>query len=364
MKALREARAANLMRRFLRPLLRKAPRAAPLYPERLYLHIGTHRTGTTSIQNFLRRNTKPLARNGVFVPFGKGRHDALFKRLFRGGQSVREVAESLHERAQNKKHPVQAIVLSDEDVSTRQNLAMLQEFRDYFDVKVLFSVRRQDIWLESWYFQNVKWQWDPKMSHCNWEEFYAQRDAFHWIDYDAHLATLEALFGPENIVLTVFEKSQMEGGPVGEFCRQIGIEDLTDFNAPLHVNASMSAQMIEFVRHLPLDALDVSDRASVRGALEHADRISLGHHTKQSERVMPLAERKALLEEYAEGNRRVAQRYFGRDELFSDPLPDETAALAELRIPESSAELMERFVGPMLREMARIGVLKFPGEEG
>jgi hypothetical protein len=34
----------------------------------LYIHIGTHKTGTTSIQAFLRRNSQSLARAGVFVP--------------------------------------------------------------------------------------------------------------------------------------------------------------------------------------------------------------------------------------------------------------------------------------------------------
>lgn len=364
LSAIREMRVIKLLRGYLRPIVRNVPCAAPLYPERLYLHIGTHRTGTTSIQNFLRRNIQPLAQAGVFVPFGKGRHDGLFQGLFRGEQTVKELSEDLHTRAQNQACAVRAIVLSDEDVSKRLNLQMLQEFREYFDVRVLFSVRRQDIWLESWYFQNIKWQWDPELCHSTWDAFVAVKDGFHWIDYDNHLTKLEELFGQENIQLTVFEKDQMSGGPVVEFCRQIGIEDLSEFNDPLHVNASMSAQMIEYVRHLPLNALDLRDRASVRGALEHADRITLGHHTKQSERVMPFDQRVALLDGYEAGNRAVAQRYFGRNQLFFDPLPDPSEPLAVLRIPESSEELMKLFVGPMLREMGRIGVLKFPDEEG
>jgi hypothetical protein len=34
----------------------------------IFIHIGTHKTGTTSIQNFLRRNATQLKRCGIFVP--------------------------------------------------------------------------------------------------------------------------------------------------------------------------------------------------------------------------------------------------------------------------------------------------------
>ncbi len=48
---------------------------------RLYVHIGTHKTGTTSIQSFLRRHSRSLARSGIFVPetgvldAGSGHHN-------------------------------------------------------------------------------------------------------------------------------------------------------------------------------------------------------------------------------------------------------------------------------------------------
>jgi hypothetical protein len=35
---------------------------------RLYVHIGTHKTGTTSIQAFLRHHSRRLAQSGIFVP--------------------------------------------------------------------------------------------------------------------------------------------------------------------------------------------------------------------------------------------------------------------------------------------------------
>lgn len=45
----------------------------------LYLHIGTGRTGTQSLQDFLKKNSEQLAMNGVFYPLaeGKNHHNAL-----------------------------------------------------------------------------------------------------------------------------------------------------------------------------------------------------------------------------------------------------------------------------------------------
>lgn len=329
----------------------------------LFLHVGSHRTATTSIQKFMKANFDQLIDHGVFYPYGVARHIKLINSLFSREQSVADVAAQMTKRADGKRRKITKIVLSDEDISTRDDPSLLAKFKDHFDVKVIFSIRRQDIWLESWYFQNIKWQWNPLLSHCTFDEFLAQRDAFRWIDYDRYLTRLEKLFGKENIHLTVFEKPQMPGGPVVEFCRQIGIDDLSGFTDPPHVNSSMSAETVEFIRHLPLGAIRPRERDLLRIALEQLDSIDLGNTGKQSERLMPPDQRRAVLSEYADGNRRVAQRYFGRDELFLEPLPADDAPLAELKMPANSEELMQRFVGPLLLRLVENGTLSAPATE-
>jgi len=317
----------------------------------LFLHIGSHRTATTSIQQFMFRNLDPLLENGIFYPLRVPRHIRLMTEIFDGRQNADEVARSLNERADEREQDIHTLVLSDEDISIRKDLTPLLPFRDHFDVKVIFSMRRQDIWLESWYFQNVKWQWNPKLSHCTFPEFLATRQDFHWIHYDQFVRTLEALFGTENLILNVFEKGQMPGGPVHAFCRNIGLADLSAFGPASHYNSSMSAEMVEFVRHMPLDHFNPPERDLLRQAFENMDRKSLGHTGKQSELLLPLEERKQILAEYAEGNRALAQRHFDRSDLFLEPLPAADTPLAKLEIPTDSRALMERFVAPMLREL-------------
>lgn len=316
----------------------------------LYLHIGSHRTATTSIQHFMHSNFQALLKRGYFYPYKVARHIKLMNALFSGKQTIDEAAADLTARADGW-GDINAIVLSDEDISVRPDPGLLAAFRDHFDVKVVFSMRRQDLWLESWYFQNIKWQWNPLLSHCTFEDFLTHREEFHWIHYERYVARLEDLFGAENVLLSVFEKQQMPDGPVMEFCRQIGLDDTAGFSDAPHINSSMSAEMVEFIRHLPLHSFQPPERDLLRVALEEVDRDHLKNTGKQSERMMPHDLRRTVLQIYEDGNQTLAARRFGRPALFLDPLPDPDTALAQVTLPTDPAEVLNRFVGPLLSQL-------------
>lgn len=328
----------------------------------LYLHIGSHRTATTSIQRFMLRNFDEAITLGCLLPFRKPRHFEMINAIFAGDRPVAKAAAQLHERADSKapEHEITRLVVSDEDISMRPDISLLGQFREHFDVKVIYALRRQDLWLESWYFQNIKWQWNPSLSHVTFDEFLARREEFHWIHYDRYVRHLEEVFGRENVILNVFEKEQMPDGPVAAFCRATGLDALLDTRAAPHVNSSMSAAMVEFARHLPMDEFAPPQRDILRRALEEVDRTVLGHTGKQSERLMPPDLRQAILAEYEEGNRALARRYFDREALFLEPLPGADAQLAQLAIPPNSADLMARFVAPLLRQMVNDGMISQP----
>lgn len=328
----------------------------------LYLHIGSHRTAMTSIQSFLLDNFAQLIQNGCLLPLQKPRHFEMMNALFSGERNINDVAHLLHERADSKAPgaDIKRLILSDEDICTREDISILGGFRDHFDVKVVFSLRRQDLWIESWYCQNVKWQWNPALSHCTFMEFLTCRDEFHWINYDRYVRHLEEVFGPENIILSVFEDEQMPNGPVTEFCHITGNEAVVQPAKEPHLNASMSAVMVEFMRHLPLGDLEPPARELLRRSLENLDRSVLGHDSRCCEHFMPLDMRRTVLSEYQDGNRALAKRYFNRDDLFLHPLPDADAPLAQSAIPEYSKDLLAELVAPLVRQMSDDGLLSLP----
>lgn len=332
------------------PLHQRSQRTAPL-KRTLVLHIGAHRTATSSLQSYLFQNFDTLQDQGYFYPMKVRRHMRLVNSLFSGERRPREVAADLNKRADSRKKDIHTIILSDEDISMRPDLSVLAKFRKWFDVKVVFTLRRQDSWLESWFFQNIKWQWNPKLSHCTFDEFLSMREDFHWTHYDRYITHLERLFGKDNLILNIHERGQMNGGPIETFCDSIGLTDRAAFHPPVHVNESYSPEISEFMRCLPLDAAQPRYRNVLTKACARIDKALQDGQPRKSERLMPAAQRRAVMAEYEDGNRKIAQRYFNRDALFFDPLPDEDAPLAQMALPRDSYELMQTLVGPLLQEL-------------
>lgn len=316
----------------------------------LIFHIGAHRTATSSLQQFLFQNSAALKELGLLYPYEVRRHVELINKLFNKRETPAKVSEDLLQQMDSHSPALHTVVLSDEDICMRRDLTRLAEFREHFDVKIVFTLRRQDLWLESWFLQNIKWQWDPELSHCDFDTFMARRDRFHWIDYDAYLHHLETVFGRENLVLNVFEKQQMPQGPIQLFCDSIGLEMGKTLVQPRVINQSFSPLMSEFLRHLPMDKATPNYRRALTRACAKADK-KLYPGGKYSALLMSHESRQQVHNAYAASNQAVAQRYFNRDQLFLDPLPDVGAEVANMQLPQASDVLMEKIVGPVFAEL-------------
>ncbi|EYD70567.1 hypothetical protein [Limimaricola hongkongensis] len=320
----------------------------------LYIHIGAHRTATTSVQKFLQANFVNLQRLGYFHPFNAGRHVALMNRIFSGEAQVADVAADITARADGKAHDLHSVILSDEDICMRPDLSVLAQFRAHFDVKIVFALRRQDLWLESWYLQNVKWQWNPSLAHLTFAEFLERREDFAWIHYDAYLRHVEELFGRDNVLVYAFDKAQMPDGPVAAFCDRIGLTARDTLAPAPHTNTSMSPAMSEFMRVLPLDEVPPVQRKFFERACAQVDETRTQKHGRQSNLLMDADTRARVLDLYAAGNAAVAARHFGRETLFLDPLPARDAPLAEMRLPAEGYAVMQDYVADFVRAMALV----------
>jgi hypothetical protein len=332
---------------------------------KLFLHVGVHRTATTSIQRFMRANGEVLLGKGYLHPFGVARHNAVVSRMRYGTLSVTEFAQDLQRRMDGKGGWVQAAVVSDEDMSMIEDFSLFAPLAEFFDVKVVVSLRRQDLWLESWYLQNLKWQWNPSLAHLTFDEFFAARGEFLWIDYATRLGHYEAVFGPGSVIAGVFEEPDMPAGPIDAFLAMIGITDQAGFGDKLHHNSSLSPLATEFMRHLPLDEMKDIDRRVFEQASLALDKDLVSNGSKL---IMPHARRLEVMAEHAAGNAAVARRYLGRDKLFHTPLPGPRDPLANASLPKDAAALMEAFVAPYVRalgaEVARLRLAAEAGSDG
>lgn len=313
---------------------------------RLYLHVGVHRTGTTSTQRFMRANFDVLLGKGYLYPFGVARHNAVVARMRYGVLPVAEFAADLARRMEAK--GVQAAILSDEDLSAIRDFGVFEPLAEVFDVKIVVMLRRQDLWLESWYLQNVKWQWNADLAHLSFDQFYVRREEFFWIHYGERLAHCEAVFGPGSVIAGVFEEADMPQGPIDAFLRMVGITDLAGFGPMLHQNSALTPLMTEFMRQLPLDEMPNRDRVLFERACLAVDPHLV---TNGSKLVMAHQQRLTVQAEHLAGNRVVAARYLGREALFQVPLPGADEPLASSLLPDRSADLLRDFVVPFVRAL-------------
>ena len=126
---------------------------------KLYLHIGTHKTGTTSIQKFLARNRNKLLDLGYLYPLS-GRVKALsiahhklswgvmrakrFRRVTGRWEELGQEWKKLHKEIANEKK--ENVIISAEDFSNlnANTISALQKRLSRYDTKIVIYLRRQD----------------------------------------------------------------------------------------------------------------------------------------------------------------------------------------------------------------------------
>jgi hypothetical protein len=191
-----------------------------------YLHVGPHKTGTTSIQWFLQENRAELLEHGYFVPESetkRGAHHTLAEGL--AGLDVGEHRQPLVERsiAGIAETPAQAVIISSEALEglfrnqqhTRAFFNQMAELN--LQVKLILFPRNQPQWINSSYASTIKsFRRSDSFESCALR-FAESPDArfSRWID-------LAETHGTE-LIAHPFSKETLRRGVIPEFLRSIGI---------------------------------------------------------------------------------------------------------------------------------------------
>lgn len=191
--------------------------------KRAILHVGTHKTGTTSIQSFLSQNAAMLERYGVYVP-SSGKHDLGNGTQTPGHQNIpwgliagkdSALVEVLDECTRTT---APCIVISSEELELLHDRPqLLERLRDRltdagYDVTVIVYFREQAGYLESMYSEMMK-----RVRFMRFTEFFegALRDgavAVHpqypvTLRYATFLANWTSVFGRGSIVARPYDAS-------------------------------------------------------------------------------------------------------------------------------------------------------------
>lgn len=298
--------------------------ANPAEPVDIVLHIGSSKTGTTTLQRVLRRNPEALRAAGHLYPRtpGKIRHTKLglfvqpddelarhpdwirhdygtiagFRRNFRG-RIAREIGRSDAHR----------VVLSDEGLfaASDRTIQRMRRFtrRIGREVRLVVYLRRQDDHLVSRYQQVVKTgEIEPMATWLNrdWSGFY---------DYHQRLQAWQEL-SPAALVVRRFERERMVGGSlVSDFLAAAAIDvseaELTHTEPR---NESLGAEATELLRILNIHQVEhQGQQPGLFGNQHHV--VRLQELPNSPVLSLPASDLDRFMAQWEGSNRRVAREF-------------------------------------------------------
>ncbi|MBE9166058.1 sulfotransferase domain-containing protein [Pleurocapsales cyanobacterium LEGE 06147] len=187
--------------------------------QRLILHIGTHKTGTTFIQRFLASVQEQLLSEGILYPTA-GRPKATgthqYGHHLLGWSATKMKSFGFVKRKQDwldvleEIHTVKAktTVISSEAFGScsQEQIIQLREYFADFDVKVIIYLRNQFDFMISWYKECVK----STMYKGSFQQFITEN--IYFCDYDSLLTKWIDVFGRDRVEIKLYDKLKRNPG--------------------------------------------------------------------------------------------------------------------------------------------------------
>lgn len=194
---------------------------------KVILHIGTHKTATTTIQDMFAANAKLLARHGVIYPkLGKatGHHglamdwNRWLPKIYEAGGSIAALEKLARDYGQTES----TVFLSSEELSRGAAservdfTAIRQALRGFAEVEVICVLREQAQYLQSIYLEVSKKRAPPRPPLVLASMLREDMVEGLWTDYNLLYDHLLTAFAPEEITFLDFDETRRaEGGILG-----------------------------------------------------------------------------------------------------------------------------------------------------
>ena len=241
----------------------------------VYIHIGTFKTGTTSIQQFIKRNRKRLRGRGIYVPTTPllAHHPlplSLIKKHSRWRGGWREFDGDPDEiwgqmLTEISKTRCRKILISSESFcdlvneNCRQSSDTFgkyikQKFEPY-DVKIICYLRSIEPYITSIYQESIKVTSRTIGFSQELEDLY-KRESIH-LKPSIYLDFFAKLFGQENMIIREYSREKLTGGDsVKDILEMFGCADLYDEQEAIRSNPSLTATELKLKKALNACALD------------------------------------------------------------------------------------------------------------
>jgi len=311
----------------------------------IYLHIGTPKTGTTTLQRYLVNNRDYLYKKGFLIPkvssFKNGNHQYVANyssgsnnqwkrthmRISCGTETEKELNDFRDKfyislRNEIKSFKGHSVLLSSEHLYIKlKDEAEIIRLKKLFsgiceDIKVVVYLREQSELLVSNYTTSIR---NSKKTRISSIQEFSNNDLY---DYNYRLKKWEDVFGLDNIILKIYDKKKFyKGDIINDFCHTLNIPRRD--HQPILLNTAMSAKKCEFFRIIKNNIKNLSGEKYIpikKLILKFLDGTVI-----DSPSVSCLINKK-YQSVYDESNRELAKRYLGKDtKIFNKLSLNETA---------------------------------------
>ncbi len=285
--------------------------------KRLYLHIGTHKTGTTAIQRNIEAVESDLKKEKIIYLQTPSIFEEMTDLETVDEDMIIECREYLNSNTKKYSEDYR-FVMSNEHFSGsgkhghyKATAKMLRQITEGFDVKIIVYLRRQDFYVESLYTQSIH-----EGGYLSFDQFLNEFDFsdFDWYDL---LESYTKMFEKESIIVNLYDKKHLlQKSIMQSFSESIGSNFLKnkDFKNTQH-NVSYDRNILEIAR-ISNPVLDINQKKRLRQILQPLSAmISEKKYIFFNEKS-----RNEFISKYDKSNALVAKEYVREDskKLFSD----------------------------------------------
>jgi hypothetical protein len=311
--------------------------------KRLYLHIGQHKTGTSTIQSFFWHNRDQLKVQGLMYPevglsgptHGNlalslpSQRDAMVAEMFshaatdRSGSYSAYAGESADQLYAELGEQIEAtecsrVLLSSECFMEWLDPTLIKQMLDRYcqcEIKVILILRRQDQWIQSVFNQVVK---DPGLRYAGALEALPQ---IAMLDYRKTVGLWAEAFGQDALVIKDYaEISNYQYGVLGYFAEIVGMSLTDDLEFPSFQerNISLSGWQIDVLHDLNKRnaSLDVFQAALAAFLKMNEDEPAAASDTVNG---IDYKAARSLYRRYKRDNNKLSAVFMSRKALFSSP---------------------------------------------
>lgn len=293
-----------------------------------FLHIGTVKTGTTSIQRFLQDNKNELKKHKFYYP-----QSILYKKENPQHIFLHHIANKIYEKnspnnfskyldseriikslkQEIEKNKDKTFIFSSECISffldIEEKIKALKLFLNYLgfdDIKIILYLRNQADLMVSLSSEDLK----GGLIKTSYEIKPQEHEHIYTFDYDILCSRYSDIFGKENFIPRIFQKDDFfKEDLIKDFLHILGIKDY-DFIFPKNKNESLNLLGFEFLSIFNKYNNNMDDIPSSCSDV-------LFFYDKNLKFMPPKQSYEAYLKYFEESNEKVRKEFFPhKDRLF------------------------------------------------